>query len=152
MEDETMTLSRPAAGTGGKKGVMLMNRIGPSASTLYIANADGSDERMLLPEGNQDYHASFSPDGEWITFTSERNGDGQADVFRCRPDGSDVQPVVETPSVEDALVLSPDGTQGAFVSTADGYRANIWTVDLATGERRKLTGSAADVVDPASPD
>ncbi|MDV5824940.1 hypothetical protein [Sphingobium naphthae] len=152
MEDDTMTLSRPAADAGGKKGVMLMNRIGPSASTLYIANADGSDERMLLPEGNQDYHASFSPDGEWITFTSERNGDGQADVFRCRPDGSDVQPVVETPSVEDALVLSPDGTQGAFVSTADGYRANIWTVDLATGERRKLTGSAADVVDPASPD
>ena len=69
MEDDTMTLSRPAADAGGKKGVMLMNRIGPAASTLYIANADGSDERMLLPEGNQDYHASFSPDGESVSYT-----------------------------------------------------------------------------------
>ena len=31
-----------------QKGVMLMNRIGPSASTLYVANADGSEEHELL--------------------------------------------------------------------------------------------------------
>ena len=30
-----------------KKGVMLMNRIGSSSSQLYIANADGTDKRML---------------------------------------------------------------------------------------------------------
>jgi Tol biopolymer transport system component len=136
----------------GKKGVMLMNRIGPSASTLYIANADGSDERPLLPESGFDHHASFSPDGEWIAFTSERNGDGQADVYRCRIDGSDLQPVVATPYVEDALVLSPDGTRGAFVSTADGYRANIWVVDLASGKKTKLTGGSGDALDPHTPD
>ena len=88
--------SQTEADTTSKKGVMLMNRIGPSASALYIANADGSEERLLLPEGNFDYHASFSLDGAWITFTTERNGDGQADVYRCRIDGSDVQPVVTT--------------------------------------------------------
>ena len=33
----------------GKKGVMLMNRIGPSTSELYIADADGGNERKLLP-------------------------------------------------------------------------------------------------------
>ena len=31
-------------------GVMLMNRIGPSASTLHIANADGSGERRLFAD------------------------------------------------------------------------------------------------------
>ncbi|MBW4332128.1 hypothetical protein KY084_14775 [Stakelama sp. CBK3Z-3] len=123
----------------GKKGILLINRIGPSRSQLFIANADGSDERPLFDEPSFDCHGSFSPDGEWITFTSERNGDGQADIFRCRPDGSDVQPVVETLHVEDALVLSPDGMTGAYVSTEDGYTANIWVVDLASGERRKLT-------------
>ena len=30
-----------------RKGVMLMNRIGSSSSQLYIANADGTDKRML---------------------------------------------------------------------------------------------------------
>lgn len=123
----------------GKKGVMLMNRIGPSKSTIYIANADGSEERPLLQDGKFDFHASFSPDGAWITFTSERNGDGQADIFRCRADGSDVQTIVATSHVEDAFVLSPDGRTGAYVSTEDGYVANIWTIDLETGERRRLT-------------
>jgi hypothetical protein len=40
------------------KSVMLMNRIGPSASTLYVANADGSDEDELLAISGFDYHAS----------------------------------------------------------------------------------------------
>ncbi|SLN26782.1 translocation protein TolB [Aquimixticola soesokkakensis] len=136
----------------GKKGVMLMNRIGPSSSILYISNADGSDERALFEASDFDYHASFSPDGAWITFTSERNGDGNADVFRCRPDGSDVHPVVATPAVEDILVLSPDGTQAAFVSTADGFKANIWVIDLASGARRNLTGRPDIAGQADSPD
>lgn len=60
-----------------KKGVVFMNLIAPGTSELYIANADGSDERKLLGnESTFDYHASFSPDGQWITFTTERHGDG----------------------------------------------------------------------------
>jgi hypothetical protein len=70
------------------KGVMLMNRIGPSSSELYIANADGSNERKLLQSSVFDYHAAFSADGKSIVFTSERNGDGQSDLFRCNLDGT----------------------------------------------------------------
>ena len=75
-----------------------MNRIGPSSSVLYIANANGSNERQLLPEHNSafDYHASFSPDGDWITFTSERAGDGQSDIYQVHPHGSEMEEVVDT--------------------------------------------------------
>src|SRR5262245_50835186 len=59
-----------------KKGVMLMNRIGPSNATLWIADAATGEERPLLAKSSFDYHASLSPDGQWVTFTSERNGDG----------------------------------------------------------------------------
>lgn len=63
----------------GKDGVFFMNRIAPGTSELYIANADGSDERMLLGnESTYDYHASFSADGKWVIFTTERNGDGNS--------------------------------------------------------------------------
>lgn len=126
-----------------KKGILLMNRIGPSNSSLYIANADGSQERPLFAETQNiqlDYHASFSNCGEYVSFTSERNGDGQADIYRCKTDGSELEAVRGTPSVEDALTMSPDGKFGAYVSTEDGFTANIWVINFETGERSNVTG------------
>ena len=73
---------------------MLMNRIGPSSSDLYIANADGTGERKLLQDAKFEYNASFAPDGKSVVFTSERNGDGQSDVFRARLDGTGIEPLV----------------------------------------------------------
>lgn len=140
------------AAAPGKKGVMLMNRIGPSTSDLYIANVDGSNERKLFAGSSFDYHASFAPDGQSIIFTSERAGDGQSDLYRCRLDGSGVQALVATPSLEDAGVLSPDGTMLAYVSTARGYKPNIWVTDLRTGKSRNLTASKTIAGDPGSPD
>ncbi len=132
----------PAAfAQGRKKSVMLMNRIGPSSSDLYIANADGSNERKFLSTPGFDYHASFSADGKWVLFTSERNGLGQSDVFRAKADGTDIKPLVTGPSVDDQAELSPDGTRLAFMSTRDGYRANVWVMDIKSGKMTNLTGN-----------
>src|SRR6266567_5811819 len=90
---------------GGRKGVMLMNRIAPSSSDLYIANVDGSGERKFLDTPAFDYNATFAADGQSVVFTSERNGDGNSDVFRCSVDGTGIQPLVTGPAVDDAAVL-----------------------------------------------
>lgn len=126
---------------GGEKGVMLLNRIGPSASDLYLANADGSAEQKLLADSGFDYHATFSADGEWIIFTSERDGLGQSDLYRVRPNGADCERLTDDPAVDDQGVLSPDGKTVAFVSTRGSHLANIWLLDLETRELRNLTGS-----------
>ncbi|KAH8597789.1 hypothetical protein B0O99DRAFT_684500 [Bisporella sp. PMI_857] len=136
----------------GKKGVLLMNRIGPSTSELYVADSDGSNERKLLPDSQFEYHATFSPDGQWIIFTSERNGDGNSDLYRCRPDGSGLEQIAASPSFEDAASISPDGSEVAFVSTANGYKANIWVLDLATGIQTNLTNTDVIAGDPTKPD
>ena len=128
-----------------------MNRIGPSSSDLYIANADGTGERKLLQNSVFEYNASFAPDGKSVVFTSERNGDGQSDIFRARIDGTGIEPVVTHPAVDDAAVLSPDGTRLAFVSTRNGYRANIWVLDLKSGQLRNLTGAEEVQGDPSGP-
>lgn len=133
------------------KGVMLLNRIGPSASELYVANADGTNERKLFAESTFDYHASFSPDGKWIVFTSERNGDGQADIYRVRTDGTGLEQLTDSPAVDDQGVLSPDGTQLAFVSSRGNYFANIWILDLETKRLRNLTGPRDIQGDPTKP-
>jgi Tol biopolymer transport system component len=136
----------------GKKGVMLMNRIGPSASDLYIADVDGSNERRLMSSSGFDYHGALSPDGQWVSFTTERNGDGNSDVYRCRLDGSGVERLMATPAMEDTAVISPDGTKIAFASTQEGYKTNIWVLDLATKQTRRLTGTRLVAGDPDSPD
>src|SRR5512139_653860 len=129
------------------KEVMLMNRIGPSKLMLYVSNADGSGERPLLPPtAVRDYDASYSADGKWIVFTSERDGegDGQADIWRVHPDGTGLERLTRDPSMEDAGVLSPDGRKLAYVSTKGGGRtANIWVMDLATRKARNLTGNGS---------
>jgi Tol biopolymer transport system component len=131
--------------------VMLMNRIGPSKMELYLANADGSDEHRLLPASAAlDYDPSFSPDGKWIVFTSERDpeGTGQADLWRVHPDGSELERLTSDAAMEDAGALSPDGTRLAFVSTQGGARTtNIWVMDLKTRRARNLTGNGQ--LDPA---
>lgn len=132
--------------------VMLMNRIGPSTSTLFIANADGSGERPLLPSSGFDYHASVSADGRWIVFTSERNGLGQADLYRVRVDGSGLERLTDSPALDDQGVLSPDGRTLAFVSTRETHRANIWLLDLKSRRVTRLTTLPGIQGDTTKPD
>ena len=129
----------PEVRAGAQNGVMLMNRIGPSASTLYVANADGSGEHALLPSSGFDYHASWSADGRWIVFTSERTGFGQADIYRVHPDGTGLERLTDSPALDDQAALSPDGTRVVFVSTRQTHKANVWILNLATRKVTSLT-------------
>ena len=94
---------------------ILLHRIGPSDSTLFVAKTDGSGERSLLPSSGFDYNASFSADSKWIIFTSERGG--SADIYRVHPDGSDLERLTDNPAYDDQAALSPDGKQLAFGPT-----------------------------------
>ncbi|KAJ5257148.1 hypothetical protein N7478_013252 [Penicillium angulare] len=136
-----------------KKGVMLMNRIAPSVSKLYVANSDGSEPRLLL--GNEttfDYHGQWSPDGEWIVFTSERAGDGQSDLYRVRAGGTDLQPISNTPHVEDAGSISPNGSLVAFQGTLNNHKSNIWIKNLETGSLWNVTNTTDVAGDWTLPD
>jgi Tol biopolymer transport system component len=59
-----------------------------------------------------------SEDGDWLVFETFRNG--AADLYRMRPNGSDVQRLTRTPEVVEASpVWSPDGQQLAFIAYDD---------------------------------
>ncbi|KAJ6020959.1 hypothetical protein N7540_006463 [Penicillium herquei] len=136
-----------------KKGVMLMNRIAPGISKLYVADADGSNSRLLL--GNEttfDYHGQWSPDGEWIVFTSERAGDGQSDLYRVRPNGTDLQAISTTAHVEDAGSISPNGSLVAFAGTLGNHKSNIWIKNLETGGLWNVTNTTEIAGDWTLPD
>jgi Tol biopolymer transport system component len=144
-----------ATAAGDKLGIFYMNRIAPSGSQLWIADADGSNAAKLMgdQENPFDYHANWSPKGDWIVFSSERRADGQTDLHRVRPNGSNLETLVSTNSFEDSGSLSPDGSKLAYISTALNYTTNIFVKDLATGEARNVTGgdeSVSNLVGPHS--
>jgi Tol biopolymer transport system component len=95
----------------------------PLDTDIFIADADGSNPRPLLPHPALDYNPSFSPDGRWIVFTSTRNG--SADLYRIQVDGSGIERLTSDPSFDDQGALSPDGRSLAFVSSRTG-QADIW--------------------------
>lgn len=123
---------------------------GPLNSAIFIANADGSHERLLVTPSVLDSKPSISPDGRWVVFTSRRHG--SADIYRVRPDGSGLERLTDDPAFDDQAVLSPDGNQLAFVSSRSG-QADIWLLDVRTRRLRNLTDHAGGDYRPAwSPD
>jgi TolB protein len=109
----------------------------PVHSQFFIANGDGTGERVLLPSSGMDYSPSFSSDGQWVVFTSQR--DGSADIYRVHPDGTGMERLTDDPAFDDQAVLSPDARSLAFVSTRGSGRARLWVMDIASRGARLLT-------------
>jgi TolB protein len=119
----------------------------PGQIGLFVANADGSGERPLFGNREMDYDAVWSPAGESIVFTSER--DGSADLYRAKPDGTGVERLTDSPAYDDQPAFSPDGRQVAFVTTRAGGVANVWTLDLQTKAAHAVTSGAGGDYRPA---
>ena len=146
-----LLLVSAAAAAAGEKNRIFVDQWSPTRSVLYIADADGSDPRKLLAGSDRDYNGSFSHDGDWVVFTSERFG--SADIFRVRTDGLGLERLTDHPAFDDQAALSPDGSRLAFVSTRERGSTDIHILDLASGKVRNLTDTPGGDFRPSwSPD
>jgi Tol biopolymer transport system component len=122
----------------------------PVNTAIFVANPDGSGERMLVGSATADANPSFSRDGRWVLFTSKRRG--SADIYRVRLDGTGLERLTDDVAFDDQAVMTPDGRRIAFVSSRTG-QADIWTLDLQTRQLRNLTRHPGGDYRPAfSPD
>lgn len=141
------TMTRP----GAAKYRVLFNHFQAPTLTIFIADADGKNERALVAPGNLAYSPHYSPDGRWIVYTAERNG--LADIYRMHPDGSFIERLTDHPAFDDQGALSPDGGTLAFVSTRAAGTADIWLLDIKSKTYRNLTKQHSGNFRPAwSPD
>jgi Tol biopolymer transport system component len=75
---------------------------------IYVAPADGTGGlRQVTGDAAIDRIPKWSPDGKWIGFFSTRSG--RFDIWKIRPDGSDLQQVTEGGG--SYFAWSPDGTR-----------------------------------------
>ena len=130
---------------------VLFNRYQAPVMSIFLANADGTNERPLLPSQGLKYSPSYTADGTWVVFTSELNG--QADIYRIHPDGTGLEQLTDHPSFDDQGVLSPDGSTLAFVSTRERGTADVWLLNLETRTYLNLTNNHSGNFRPSwSPD
>ncbi len=130
---------------------ILFLHLAPTQAALFISNADGSGERLLMQSSSLDYNPAWSPKGDWIVFTSERAG--SADLYRIHPDGTGLDRLTDDPPYDDQAAFSPDGKQIVFVTTRASGRANLWILDAASHSAKPLTSGRGGDFRPAwSPD
>src|SRR5437868_8347788 len=136
----------PGQSPSGAEYTIAFKSFAPNNSDIFIADSDGNHVRALLPNRFLDYDASFSADGRWIVFTSNRSG--VAKIYRGHPDGSGLTQLTDGRAFADQAALSPDLRSLAFVSSRGG-QADISTLDLATRRLRNITRHRAGDFRPA---
>jgi Tol biopolymer transport system component len=77
---------------------------------IWINRSDGTSERQLTNDAAYDRNPTFSPDGQWIAFMSNRSGKNQ--TWLIRPDGSGLRQATDAPNGAGTYGgWSPDGAQ-----------------------------------------
>jgi dipeptidyl aminopeptidase/acylaminoacyl peptidase len=78
----------------------------------------------------------FSPDGQWIAFSSERAG--STDIWIGRSDGSGLRRLTFLEGFAGTPRWSPDGESIVFDLRPPSAQPDIWVVRVAGGETRQL--------------
>ena len=89
---------------------------------LWIAPINGGNARRLTSAVGEERFAMFSPDGKWIAFSG--NYDGNVDVYIVSPDGGEPRRLTYHPSADFVASWTNDG-KVAFRNWADNG-AGFW--------------------------
>src|SRR6185295_16323926 len=89
----------------------------------------GRSAEPVLASSFVDYNPSFSPDGRWVAFESERSGDAH-EIWLAEADGSNSVQLTRGPGLaQGSPRWSPDGRRIAFDSQGEDGHWDIWTID-----------------------
>jgi Tol biopolymer transport system component len=115
----------------------------PQPQDIWDVHPDGSGLKRLSSYGFLDSGATWTPDSRAIVYAAAKDRDGDVEIYSVDPDGGAPVDVSNDRVWDEDPVVAPDGSKLAFVVRyGSGFNSSdIWTLDLATGSRRNLTGS-----------
>lgn len=129
----------------------------PEMDLYAVANDPGATPRRLTEARGYDAEASYSPDGQWIVFTSTRDGYGRplddgerrrlevdpayfGEIWIMRADGSEPQRLTHTPGYDGGPFFFADGSRIVWRRfTDDGLQADLWSMRPDGTDPRRLT-------------
>jgi tricorn protease len=128
---DTRLLSQPAISE---------NRVAFSyANDLWVANLDGTNVHRLTSHPGVEGNPRFSPDGKWIAFSGEY--DGNVDVYIISAEGGEPRRLTWHPGPDVPAGFTPDGSAVLFTSPRQVYTPRflqLFTVPVGGGMATKL--------------
>lgn len=116
---------------------------------IFAMPADGGTARQLTTgEFNHGGSLSFTPDGEQILFSANRNEgwelqSREADIFSVSVASGEVKQLTDAPGIEASPQVSPDGRYVAYLGTGNAREpflaTDIFLMDRNDGAVRNLT-------------
>lgn len=121
-----------------------------SYDQICLMNADGTNQRQLTEVPATNFYPSLSPDGEWVVFSSRR--DGNFEIFLMDIRGQNLTQLTNNIGNLYAPEISPKNNRIVF-SQENGGIQRIWVMKLDGTNARPLFEYAGSEIDPTwSPD
>ncbi len=128
-----------------KTGTTLVYSVFTPSSNIWAASVNGGEMRQLT-RGTQTIEAvSVSPDGKWLAYDSNVNGN--ADIYRMPVDGGEPEQLTHNGADNFAPWWSPDGKQIAYHSLVNGNR-DIFVMDASGANVVQVTTSKSEELAP----
>jgi dipeptidyl aminopeptidase/acylaminoacyl peptidase len=141
-------------------------RISPDGKTVaFVSDVTGALELWTVPaRGGWPIQLTalnecvadvrWSPDSQWLVFTSDYGGNERRDLYRVPAGGGDVEKLTDTKLSESEPRISPDGKRLAFLADPDAdFDFQLHVMDLDTRKVTRLTKEPIKIQAPLwSPD
>jgi Tol biopolymer transport system component/DNA-binding winged helix-turn-helix (wHTH) protein len=118
-----------------------------SKEGLWMVNADGTNQRLLSNRLSNYEEPSVSPDGRYVFFISQANG--ERNVWRLEIEGGDLKQLTRN-GQESYAQVSPDGGWIVSSSTISG-RTTLWKMNIDGSNPLQITDKSA-LLPAISPD